>query len=164
MAQRKSLNLQNKKMKLQHEKISGLYREISSTVITLNREFNYMCQQKQHSLFHGNIYDVTTSTHIDLDIAQEKRIDDCWNVDGNKNIQIRGQACTKFILLKETSPKGYMWSRRRLTKIQTGYSTRSYLARSLDKNWESRSEKRKTRMGTRTAKIRVCQKLEGYLF
>ena len=52
MAQRKSLNLQNKKMKRQHEKISGLYREISSTVITLNREFNFMWQQKQHSLFH----------------------------------------------------------------------------------------------------------------
>ena len=32
--------------------------------------------------------DVIRSTHTDLDAAQEKRIDDYWNVDGNRN---RGQ-------------------------------------------------------------------------
>ena len=29
--------------------------------------------------------DVIRSTHTDLDVAQEKRIDDHWNVDGNRN-------------------------------------------------------------------------------
>ena len=40
-----------KKMNPKHEKISGPLREISSVVITLNREFNFMCQKKKHSLF-----------------------------------------------------------------------------------------------------------------
>ena len=30
--------------------------------------------------------DVIRSTHTDLDVAQEKRVDDYWNVDGNRNL------------------------------------------------------------------------------
>ena len=30
--------------------------------------------------------DVIRSTHTDLDVAQEKRIDDYWNVDGDRNL------------------------------------------------------------------------------
>ena len=30
--------------------------------------------------------DVTRSTHTDLDVSQEKRIDDYWNVDSNKQL------------------------------------------------------------------------------
>ena len=43
-------------------------------------------------------------------------------------------------------------------KNSNNYSTRSCLARSMDKNWESRSEERKTGMGNRKAKTRECQK------
>ena len=57
--------------------------------------------------------DVIRSTHTDLDVAQEKRIDDCWNVDGNRNLS------DSWTLLNETPPEGYMWSVVRLTKIQT---------------------------------------------
>ena len=30
--------------------------------------------------------DVIKSTHTNLDVAQDKRIDDYWNVDGNRNL------------------------------------------------------------------------------
>ena len=30
--------------------------------------------------------DVMKSTHTDLDVAPEKRIDDYWNVDGNRSL------------------------------------------------------------------------------
>ena len=30
--------------------------------------------------------DVTRPTHTDLEVAQEKRIDDCWNVEGNRSL------------------------------------------------------------------------------
>ena len=30
--------------------------------------------------------DVIRSTHTDLDVAQERRIDDYWNVDGSRNL------------------------------------------------------------------------------
>ena len=63
--------------------------------------------------------DVTRSTHTDLDVAQEKRIDDYWNIDENKRLSDSWRVFAKFILLKETPPKGFMWSGERLTKIQT---------------------------------------------
>ena len=67
--------------------------------------------------------DVTRSTHTDLDVMQEKRIDDYWNVDLNRSLSDLWKGFTKFTLLKEKTPKGYMWSGERLTKVQT--TTRS---------------------------------------
>ena len=56
--------------------------------------------------------DVIRSTQTDLDVAQEKRIDDYWNVDGNRNLS------DSWTLLNETPPEGFMWSVGRLTKIE----------------------------------------------
>ena len=58
------------------------------------------------------------STHTDLDVAQEKRIGDYWNVDGIRGLSDSWTGFTRFALLNETPPKGYMWSGRRLTKNQ----------------------------------------------
>ena len=63
--------------------------------------------------------DVIRSTHTELDEAQGERIDDYWNVDGNRNLSDSWTGFTRFTLLNETLPKAYMWSWRRLTKIQT---------------------------------------------
>ena len=63
--------------------------------------------------------DATSSTHTDLDVAQEKQIDDYWNVDGNRNLSDSWTGFTICTILNETPPNGYMWSGRRLTKIQT---------------------------------------------
>ena len=57
-------------------------------------------------LFPLKYIDVTRSTHIDLDVFQEKKIDDYWNVVSSEH-------------LNEKPPKGYMWSGERLTKIQS---------------------------------------------
>ena len=62
---------------------------------------------------------VTKSTHIDLDVMQEKRVEDYWNVDSNRSLSDSWEGFTKFTLLKENTPKGYMWSGERLTKVQT---------------------------------------------
>ena len=50
---------------------------------------------------------------------QEKRTDDLWNVDSNRSLSVSWKGFTKFTLLKEKLPKGYMWCGRRLTKVQT---------------------------------------------
>ena len=57
-------------------------------------------------------------TWTDLDVMQEKRIDDYWNVDSSKPLSDSWRRFTKFTLLKAKPLKGQMWSRRRLTKIQ----------------------------------------------
>ena len=60
--------------------------------------------------------DVTRSTHTDLDVLQEKRLDDNWNVDSGRHLSNSWRGFTKLTLLKENLPKGYMWSGREIDK------------------------------------------------
>ena len=52
--------------------------------------------------------DVTRSTHADLDVVQEERVDDFWNVDSNRSLSDSWKGCTKFTLLQEKPPTGCM--------------------------------------------------------
>ena len=60
--------------------------------------------------------DVTRTTHTNLDVKQEKRIDDYWNIDGSRDLSDPWTGFTQFTLLDEKAPDGYMWSGRRLTR------------------------------------------------
>ena len=51
-AMEKSFNLQKQQLTRKHGKTSGLFKEISYILIKLNREFNFSCQEKIHSLYH----------------------------------------------------------------------------------------------------------------
>ena len=50
--------------------------------------------------------DVSRTTHTNLDVKKEKRIDDYGNIDGSRT------------LLEEKAPDRYMWSGERLTRKQ----------------------------------------------
>ena len=50
---------------------------------------------------------------------QEKPVDDCWSVDSSRSLSDLWKGFTKFILLQEKPPKGFLWSGWRLTKVQT---------------------------------------------
>ena len=54
--------------------------------------------------------DVSRTTHTNLDVKQEKRIDDYWNIDGSRDLSDYWTAFTQFILLEEKPPEGCMWS------------------------------------------------------
>ena len=62
--------------------------------------------------------DVSRTTHTNLDVKQEKRIDDYWNIDGSRDLSDPWTGLTQFTLLQEKPPEGYMWSGRRLTRKQ----------------------------------------------
>ena len=62
--------------------------------------------------------DVSRTTHTNLDVKQEKRIDDYWNIDGSRDLSDPWTGFTQFTLLEEEPPEGYMWSGRRLTRKQ----------------------------------------------
>ena len=59
--------------------------------------------------------DVSRTTHTNLDVKQEKRIDDYWNIDGSRDFSDPWTGFTRFILLEEKPADGYMWSGERLT-------------------------------------------------
>ena len=62
--------------------------------------------------------DVSRTTKTNLDVKQEKRIDDYWNIDGSRDLSDSWTGSTQFTLLEEKRPNGCMWSGARLTKRQ----------------------------------------------
>ena len=56
--------------------------------------------------------DVTRTTHTNLDVKQEKRI------DGSRDLSDPWTGFTQFTLLEEKAPDGHMWSGGRLTRKQ----------------------------------------------
>ena len=57
--------------------------------------------------------DVSRTTHTNLDVKQEKRIDDHWNVDVSRDLSDLSTGITQFTLLEEKPSDGYMWSGER---------------------------------------------------
>ena len=62
--------------------------------------------------------DVSRTTHTNLDVKQERRIDDSWNIDVSKDLSDPWIGFSQFTLLEEKPPDGYMWSGVRLTRKQ----------------------------------------------
>ena len=62
--------------------------------------------------------DVTKTTYTSLDVMLEKKIDDCWNVEGERELPDAWTGFSRFFLPKKRPPDGYTWSRERLTRKQ----------------------------------------------
>ena len=52
--------------------------------------------------------DVSRTTHTNLDVKQEKRIDDYWNIDGSRDLSDSWTGFTHFTELEEKPRKGCM--------------------------------------------------------
>ena len=49
---------------------------------------------------------MTRATYTNLDVLQEKRIDDCWNVGANRSSSDSSKGFRKFTVLSEKPRKG----------------------------------------------------------
>ena len=74
--------------------------------------------------------DVTRTTHTNLDVKQEKRIDDYWNIDGSRDLSDLWTGFTQFTLLEEK------WVE--INKKTAYIQTRSFVARALEVNGKAR--------------------------
>ena len=82
--------------------------------------------------------DVSRTTHTNLDVKQEKRIDDYWNVDASRDLSDSWTGFTQFSLLEEKPPDGHMWSRGETDKMASDIQARSFMARTLGENGKER--------------------------
>ena len=98
--------------------IFGPCREASYTAITLNPEFKLYSPREESFPIPLKYIDVTRTTHTNLDVKQERRIDDYWNIDGSRDLSDPWTGFTQFTLLDEKAPDGYTWSGGRLTRKQ----------------------------------------------
>ena len=62
--------------------------------------------------------DVSRTTHTNLDVKQERCIDDYWNIDGPRDLSDSWTGFTQFTLVEEKPPEGFLWSGERLTRRQ----------------------------------------------
>ena len=60
--------------------------------------------------------DVSRTTHTNLDVMQERRIDDYWNIFWSRDLSDSWTGFTQFALSEEKPPDEYMWSGGRLTR------------------------------------------------
>ena len=69
-----------------------------------------ICGQPKEETFQPPLkyIDVTRTTHTNLDVLQEKRIDDNWNVDVSRHLSDSWTRFTKFTILNEKLPKGHV--------------------------------------------------------
>ena len=58
--------------------------------------------------------DVSRTIHTNVDVKQEKRIDDYWNIDGSRDLSDYWTGFNQFNFLEEKPPNGEMWSGWRL--------------------------------------------------
>ena len=96
----------------------GPCQETAFSAITLNLESNFSRREKNHFPIPLKYIDISRTTHTNLDVKQERRIDDYWNVDGSRDLCDSWTGFTQFTLLEEKPPDGYMWSGERLTRKQ----------------------------------------------
>ena len=90
--------------------------------------------------------DVTRTTHTNLDVKQEKRIDDYWNIDGSRDLSGSWTGFTHFTLLDGKAPDGYTWSGGRLTRKQLTSRPDQFMARVMEVNWKERQAEGKAKV------------------
>ena len=59
--------------------------------------------------------DVSRTARTNLDVMQERRIDDYWNIDGSRDLSDSWTNFTQCTLLEEKPPDGFLWSGERLS-------------------------------------------------
>ena len=112
--------------------IFGPCQETSYTAITLNPESNFTRREESFPTPLKYI-DVSRTTRTNLDVMQERRIDDYWNIDGSRDLSDSWTGFTQFTQLEEKPPDGYMWFGRETDKTAGNIKAGSFMARALDK-------------------------------
>ena len=81
---------------------------------------------------------VSRTTHTNLDVKQEKRIDDYWNIDGPRGLSDPWTGSTRFILVEEKTSRRIYVVRGETDKKAANMKARSFMARALDINGKAR--------------------------
>ena len=75
--------------------------------------------------------DVTRTTHTNLDVKQERRVDDYWSIDGSRDLSDPWTDLFNLLYWKKNLLTGYMWSAVEIDEKTADIQARSYIARTL---------------------------------
>ena len=107
--------------------------------------------------------DVSRTTHTNLDVMQERRIDDYWNIDGSGDLYDPWTGFTQFTLLEEKAPdRIYVVWGERLTRKHPG---QIIYGQNSGRQWESMPSWRRSRSGSNeNLHLENARKLRGIYF
>ena len=108
--------------------------------------------------------DVSRTTHTILDVKQEKRIDDYWNIDGSRDLSDYWTGFTQFLLLEEKPPWGYMWFGRRLSRKQLTSRPDHFWPELWDKMGKGAKLKEQQKWSIEKLHLDNARKLRGIYF
>ena len=98
--------------------------------------------------------DVSRTTHTNLDVKQEKRIDDYWNIDGSRNLSDPWTGFTQFIYSVGRKSSRRIYVVREEIDEKTAYiQARSSMARALEVNGKARQAEGKSKSGLMKSSI-----------
>ena len=89
--------------------------------------------------------DLSRTTHTNLDVKQEKRIDDYWNIDDSRDLSDPWTGFTQFTLLEEKAADGYVL-RGEIDEKTAYIQARSSMTRGLEINGKARQAEREAKV------------------
>ena len=113
--------------------ISGPCQETSFSAITLNPESKLYSPREESFPIPLKYIDVSRTTHRNVDVKQEKRIDDYWR---SRDLSDPWTGFTQFNSIGRKTPEGFMLSGGRLTKTAGNNQARSVYGQSSGSQWE----------------------------
>ena len=108
--------------------------------------------------------DVSRTTTTNLDVEQERRIDDYWNIDGSRDLSDSWTGLTQFSLLEEKPPDVYVWSGRRLTRRQLTSKPDRFWPELWIKLGRNAKLKEKHKWSNEKSKLENARRLRGIYF
>ena len=138
--------------------ISGPRQETAKTVHVEPRVNLYSPREESFPILKH--IDVSRTTHTNLDVMEERRIDDYRNFDGSRDLSDSWTGFTQFTLSEEKPPDGCMWCGVRLTKRQVT-SRPDHLWIKLGRNAEL---KEKHKWSNEKLKLDHARRLRGIYF
>ena len=124
----------------------GPCRETSYTAITSNPESSFTSPREESFPIPLKYIDVSRTTHTNLDVKQEKRIDDYWNIDGSRDLSDPWTGFTQFILLEEKPPEDMCGPGGKINEKTAYIQASSSMARALEINGKARQAEGKAEM------------------
>ena len=82
--------------------------------------------------------DVSRTTHTNLDVVQESRIDDYWNIDGSRDLSDPWTGFTQFTLLEDKISRRIHVVRGEINEKAAYIQARSSMARVMEVNGKAR--------------------------
>ena len=119
----------------------GPFQETSYTAITLNHRVKLYSPREESFPIPLNYIDVSRTTHTNLEVKQEKRIDDYWNIDGSRDLSDYWTGFTQFVLLEEkTSRRIYVVQERDWQDGKLTSRPDHLWPEAMDVNWEEHAK------------------------